>query len=125
MKLNQVPEIGWVFCSTLLAWTISRKVLTERFQRFKAVLSYALWGGGAIILGLFVAALVHPIQIPVQVGENVAYTFWAWVISRLFPVSVQRLKDFVSHVFVGEFVFIGLIGAAAGIEFAVLWLTGA
>ena len=109
---------------TLLAWAISQKVLPERFLRVSAALSYALWGGVAIVLGLFVAVLVHPIDIPEQVGENVTYTFWAWLISRLFPASVQRLKDFVSHVFVGEFVFSGLIGAVMGVELTVVWIMG-
>jgi hypothetical protein len=46
----------------------------------------------------------------------------AWAISRLFPVRVQRLKDFVSQVLVGELVFIGLIGAVMGVELLVVWL---
>jgi hypothetical protein len=78
----------------------------------------------AIVFGLFVAILVRPTDIAEQIGEIIAYTFWAWVISRLFPESIRRLKDFVSQVFLGELIFVSLVAAVMGIEFGFLWLTG-
>jgi hypothetical protein len=118
---GRVPEAGWVFWSTLIAWALSRKFFPERLQRFKAALSYALLGGVVIALGLLVAVLVHPIVVSEQAGEIVGYTFVVWVFSRLFPL---RLKTFVNDVFMGELVFIGLILAVFWIELAIVSLTG-